>query len=407
MGTRQTYVSKKWPERKVLIAEELAKSRYDIVSLQEIWSRGDFEFISQKIEDVLPYSHYFYSGVNGSGVCVFSRYPIIDAFTYRYSLNGYMYNITHGDWFGGKAAGYCLIDHPKQPIHFFSTHMHADYNEKRQYLPHRIVQSYQLSQFIEHLTQPTDAVIVCGDMNCEPSQLCYRVIKDVTCLVDAWDKHGKVKHGCYGNTSNVSHNTFSGDRNTSNTLQGGPDDGKRIDYIFYRCTQGSLECVDCEVSMGLVPGKNFSFSDHEAVAASFVVKESALNKTDSIQEAGPDVKKSQEALSDTQEVISKALDNLSSQNHFQIFVACVMFLFVISPIIFPVGEHSPLSLHHVAGKILYLVRIFTTIILTGFIFYLILNTRDEYSAYRSVQQMIGIQLNQISPRKRMKFLTVK
>ena len=65
----------------------------------------------------------------------------------------------------------------------------------------------------------------------------------------------------------------------SNTLQGRPDDGKRIDYIFYRFTQGSLECVDCEVSMGLVPGKNFSYSDHEAVAASFVVKESALNKT--------------------------------------------------------------------------------------------------------------------------------
>lgn len=71
--------------------------------------------------------------------------------------------------------------------------MHAEYNESRQYQAHRIVQSYQLSQFIQHLTQPTDAVIVCGDMNCEPSQLCYRVIKDVTGLVDAWDKHGKVK----------------------------------------------------------------------------------------------------------------------------------------------------------------------------------------------------------------------
>lgn len=63
------------------------------------------------------------SGVIGSGVCVFSRFPIIDAFTYRYSLNGYMYNITHGDWFGGKAVGYCLIDHPRQPIHFFATHV--------------------------------------------------------------------------------------------------------------------------------------------------------------------------------------------------------------------------------------------------------------------------------------------
>lgn len=110
--------------------------------------------MSEKVEDVLPYSHYFYryvevyfsfffscliagsskynhltvltlffSGVIGSGVCVFSRYPIIDAFTYRYSLNGYMYNITHGDWFGGKAVGYCVIDHPKQPIHLFATHV--------------------------------------------------------------------------------------------------------------------------------------------------------------------------------------------------------------------------------------------------------------------------------------------
>lgn len=76
-----------------------------------------------KVKHILNSFNFFFSGIIGSGVCVFSRYPIIDAFTYRYSLNGYMYNITHGDWFGGKAAGYCLIDHPKQPIHFFSTHV--------------------------------------------------------------------------------------------------------------------------------------------------------------------------------------------------------------------------------------------------------------------------------------------
>lgn len=129
--------------------------------------------------------------------------------------------------------------------------------------------------------------------------------------------------------------------------------------------------------------------------------------TDSFQGTVSDTKKSQEALSDTQKVISKAIDNLSSRNFLQIFIACAMFIFVISPVIFPASEHSPLSLHHVAGKILYLVRIFMTVILSGFMFYLILNTRDEYSAYRSVQQMIDIQLKQISPRKRMKGLTLK
>ena len=63
------------------------------------------------------------SGIIGSGVCVFSQFPIIDVFTYRFSLNGYLYNVHHGDWFGGKSAGYCLIDHPKVLIHFFTTHV--------------------------------------------------------------------------------------------------------------------------------------------------------------------------------------------------------------------------------------------------------------------------------------------
>jgi len=123
---------------------------------------------------------------------------------------------------------------------------------------------------------------------------------------------------------------------------------------------------------------------------------------DSFQGTSPDTKRSQEALSDTQKVISKAIDNLSSTNYLHVFVACVMLFFVLSPVIFPVGEHSTLSLFHVAGKILYLIRIFTTVTLSGFMFYLILNTRDEFSAYRSVQQMIDIKLKQISPRKRMK-----
>lgn len=31
--------------------------------------------------------------------------------------------------------------------------------------------------------------------------------------------------------------------------------------------------------MGLVPGKNFSFSDHEGVSAAFVMKDSGIDRT--------------------------------------------------------------------------------------------------------------------------------
>lgn len=77
------------------------------------------------------------------------------------------------------------------------------------------------------------------------------------------------KGGCYGNTADVSHNTFSGYKSP---VKGGPKDGNRIDYIFYRCNGDGVKCVECEVTMRLVPGKQFSFSDHEGVSAEFAVK---------------------------------------------------------------------------------------------------------------------------------------
>lgn len=46
------------------------------------------------------------SGVIGSGLCVFSRFPILDTLLYQYSLNGYPYMVSgvgggaqhHGAW---------------------------------------------------------------------------------------------------------------------------------------------------------------------------------------------------------------------------------------------------------------------------------------------------------------------
>ena len=120
-----------------------------------------------------------------------------------------------------------------------------------------------------------------------------------------------------------------------------------------------------------------------------------------MQATEPDTGRVAEALSDTHKVISAAIDNLASPNYLQIFIALAMLLFVISPILFPVSQDSLLSLHQTAGKVLCLVRVATTVVLTGFLFYLIFNAREEYSAYKSVLQMIDIQMKQISPRERM------
>ena len=77
------------------------------------------------LENSLLVIYYFshFSGVIGTGVCVFSRYPIIDAFLHQFPVNGNFYALMHGDWFGGKGIGFCLIQHPKQLIHFFAVHV--------------------------------------------------------------------------------------------------------------------------------------------------------------------------------------------------------------------------------------------------------------------------------------------
>lgn len=73
------------------------------------------------------------------------------------------------------------------------------------YLPHRISQSFEMSQFIRHtskkfylflnikriyiifLNLSSDFVVVVGDFNMEPNDLGCHLIKNITQLYDAWE----------------------------------------------------------------------------------------------------------------------------------------------------------------------------------------------------------------------------
>lgn len=76
------------------IAFELRSGKYDFVFLQEVWTTEDYEAIKFITHDVLPYSHYFYSGVIGAGICIFSKSPIKSAFFHQWAVNGYMHKVT-------------------------------------------------------------------------------------------------------------------------------------------------------------------------------------------------------------------------------------------------------------------------------------------------------------------------
>ena len=74
------------------------------------------------------FSHYYYSGVIGSGTCIFSQTPLAEVFSHQYSLNGYPHKILHGDWWGGKGIAICkTVLHGIQLL-IANTHVSFNYN---------------------------------------------------------------------------------------------------------------------------------------------------------------------------------------------------------------------------------------------------------------------------------------
>lgn len=271
------YVSKDRAIRVEAIGDVLASGNYDIVSLQEVWSDSDYQYLRKRVEGVLPFAHYFYSGVVGSGLALLSKYPIVSTFFHAWSVNGYVHRIQHGDWFGGKGVGFAKISVNDQLVHVYVAHLHAEYDRKcDDYMAHRVIQAYDTAQFIESTRGRAVLQILAGDLNTEPGDLAYRVLLTNSMLVDSCDKKQfAAGHLC---TNEMAKNSYTDPEAVKRSPQ-----GKRIDYIMYRFGD-NFEGRLLEHRLPLperIPGKQISYSDHEAVYAKIILKKS--NSASAIQ----------------------------------------------------------------------------------------------------------------------------
>ncbi|XP_043270924.1 putative neutral sphingomyelinase [Venturia canescens] len=277
------YISKNRADRMDAICKHICSDEYDIVCFQEIWLINDYKTIKAKTQEKLPHSHYFYSGVLGSGICIFSRFPIQDVMFHRWSLNGYVHKIHHGDWFGGKGVGLCRVKVNGANINIYVAHLHAEYNTKNdEYHAHRILQAFDMAQFIRMTERGADAVVLGGDLNTGPSDLAYKIIRGVAGLMDACSNES----GDLG-TSECANNSYTPSRIARLCPQ-----GKRIDHILYMGSKNfKIEVVSFELPLPKrVPEKDFSYSDHEAVAAQLKLRKgeyqiSDIDIRDSLKEA--------------------------------------------------------------------------------------------------------------------------
>ncbi|KAG8692174.1 phospholipase C type enzyme [Ceratobasidium sp. 394] len=100
------FVSQHRLARITAIAERIltAAPVYDIVALQELWLKSDHALVAAAVAPVLPHSTVFYSGAFGSGLSLFSRFPIEQAQMHPFALAGDPVDVLGGDWFVGKGV---------------------------------------------------------------------------------------------------------------------------------------------------------------------------------------------------------------------------------------------------------------------------------------------------------------
>lgn len=259
------YLSKHCLQRYAMIGDMLCREEHDIVLLQEVWSEKDYLSLKKKLACCHPHSHYFKSGVIGSGLAIFSKHRIHDTFLFRYSLNGYPYMAHHGDWFGGKAVGMAVLSIGSLTANVYVTHLHAEYcRDKDSYLPHRVVQAWELQQFIRHTSAGADVVILGGDLNMHPQDLGNRLLRSYTGLKDSYLETAKFD-GCEDGITLIADNPFINKKELCPF-----EKGIRIDYILFKGSpKTDVYCDFMSTTNGSVPDHPFPYSDHEALTAGF------------------------------------------------------------------------------------------------------------------------------------------
>lgn len=366
----------------VAIATEVATGNYDLVVLQEVWSYYDFEMIARKTSPVLPYSHYFRSGVIGSGLCILSKGKIVDSLFQVWPLNGYVHKIQHGDWFGGKGVGMCRIHYLGLQINLYTAHLHAVYNHKRdEYLSHRVCQAFEFSQFVTATSHNSDLTIVAGDFNAEPLDVPYRLLCHNSTLRDAFGECEK-KEDEIGATNETSRNTYT----PKSVLKLSPL-GRRIDYVLFGHKEGTeVKTLLCSLPLDKVPGRDFSYSDHEAVVALLNITKSQTAKT-----LEPNVLERIRVLEDAIHVVEKDLQRLIWDRYLYFFVFALLFCLLFGTVHVQVAY----GLQGLLG----ILRIFFSIVM---IFCMLMGTiwnRMENNALLSVLESATILVNYLREEK--------
>ncbi|TKA58499.1 hypothetical protein B0A53_00239 [Rhodotorula sp. CCFEE 5036] len=331
-------------QRIAAIADWIANShgaQFDVIALQEVWVRADFDLIADRAKDAgMTHSRFFYSGAIGSGLGLISRHPIVSAFVSPYLLNGSPIPFVD-DWFAGKAVCGITVQVPAVgKVDVLNTHMFAPGGEADNVKgAHRIAQAWDLARMAVEKAERGRHVIVMGDFNSQPHSIIMDIIHTHGRLLDAFaETHPEppsitsAAHRSFtpleamhahGITCDSPLNTYSAPKLRKRSkgdeviIRG----GKRLDYVLYRSPAESDWQLEPEsTSLELtepVPHLGVSYSDHFGLSATFTFSKTQQRLPYSLR---PDLLSP--ALSTLQ--AAQRASMRSSKLQLQLFAACVL-----------------------------------------------------------------------------------
>ena len=241
-------VSKHVTTRMNAIGKQLARMNLDVVALQEAWMGAHRRrVVEHAASGGLAYSHYFASGLRGSGLMLLSRFPIVDADFRRFRLGGRPERVWEADFYGGKGVGFARVLTPGGPLDVYDLHAVASFtaandDENRYY---RAADLYECARFTWQSRE--HPALCCGDFNTSPAQREYAFVPVLARMRDAYrEVHG----GAVGVTF--------------------PGGSRCLDYVMVRDGQTQrLRPASAEIAMtSFEPGPGeapIGYSDHYGV----------------------------------------------------------------------------------------------------------------------------------------------
>ncbi|GFT76315.1 sphingomyelin phosphodiesterase 2 [Trichonephila clavipes] len=250
-----------------------------------------------------------------------------------------------------------LVVHHGLKINLYVTHLHAEYDAFHdQYLPHRVAQAFEFSQYVRHTSETADLSIVAGDFNTEPTDLPYKIIVHNSGCVDSYTEQKNppvVEDTCIRTTCGHPDNIYT----SSKELNHSPA-GKRIDYILYKCSSGTyVECLTCETPLDRIPDTTIPYSDHEAVVAQLHVFKS--------MDAPPqpeNFKCRLDAIDKSQLILGKSAKELQNSRLMYILLSCLLLaLLMVTTLIDDIGVNIAIIYRALFKCIIF--QIFITLVL--------------------------------------------